>query len=301
MKKYIFDTDIGADCDDAVALLYVLGKMKSGECEIKAITICAARKYASAATLALIKDFGCGDIPIGGYKGEPLPCDAADNYAEALADGKNFIAEDAVKLIRKTLAENDKIDIVCLGPSCNIAGLMNSKPDEYSDKNGVELIKEKVGKLYIMGGAFESDKGEKPFVEWNIEQDIPSAKKTFGEFPCEIVVVPSEAGARVATVASSTKGLTRKAMETFFKNADGRNGIKYEENPERTRPSWDPLACMVALDEDKYNYSGYGEVVVSENGITEFKKNKTKKHRYMSINNDFMQAEKELNDYLKSL
>ncbi len=301
MKKYIFDTDIGADCDDAVALLYILGKMRDNECKVKAITLCTARKYASAATLALIKDFGYGNIPIGEYKGEPLPCDETDNYAEAIADGKKYNAEDAVKLMRKTLAENDKIDIICVGPSCNIAGLMVSNPDEYSDKVGTELIKEKVGKLYIMGGAFEFSNGEKPFAEWNVEQDIPSARKVFEEFPCGIAVVPSEVGARVATIASSTHGLTRKAVEIFFKTVDEQNGIKYEENSERTRPSWDPLTCMAAINEGKYDYSEKGEVIVLENGITEFKKNKSGQCRYMSINNDFKKTEKELNEYLKTL
>ena len=329
MKKYIFDTDIGADCDDVVALRYLLGKQNDGECEIKAITLCTARKYAPAATFALIDECDCGDIPIGEYKGAPLPCDAVDNYAEVIAGGKTYATQDgvktqnavktqndtktydAVKLMRKTLAENDKIDIICVGPSCNIAGLMDSRLDEFSGKSGVELVKEKVGKLYIMGGAFEFGAGEKPFAEWNVEQDIPSAKKTFGDFPCEVIIVPSEVGARVATFAGSTRGLTRKAMETFFGSADRQNGLKHEENPERTRPSWDPLTCMVALEEDKYNYSENGEVIVSDSGLTEFKKsvskrgesdkNESKKCRYMSINNDFLKIEKELNDYLKTL
>ncbi len=301
MKKYIFDTDIGADCDDAVALLYMLGKMRGGECEVKAITLCTARKYAPAATLALIKDLGYENIPIGEYKGEPLPCDLIDNYAEVIAGDKNHVAEDAVKLMRKTLVENDEIDIICLGPSCNIARLMESKSDEYSDKGGNELIKGKVGKLYIMGGAFEFSDGEKSFAEWNVEQDIPSAKKVFEDFPCEIAVVPSEVGARVATIASSTHGLTRKAVETFFKKVDERNGIQYEDNSERIRPSWDPLTSMAAIGEDEYNYSENGKVEISDSGITEFKKNKSGKCRYMLINNDFKKAEKELNEYLKSL
>ena len=230
-----------------------------------------------------------------------MPCDSIDNYAEVLADGKNYSAGNAVKLMRKTLSENDKLDIICVGPSCNIAGLMDSFADKYSDKNGMELIKEKVGKLYIMGGAFVFNEGEKPFAEWNLEQDIPSAKKTFDKFPSEIVVVPSEAGARVATVADTTRGLTRKAMEVFFKTVDERNGIKYAENPERIRPSWDPLTCMAAIREVEYNYSEYGKVDVSGDGVTKFKKEETGKCRYMTMNNDFKKAEKELNEYLKSL
>lgn len=301
MKKYIFDTDIGADCDDAVALLYILGKMKDGECEVKAITLCTARKCASTATLALIRDFGYGDIPIGEYKGEPLGCDSIDNYAETIAGGDNFVEEDAVKLMRKTLVENDRVDIICLGPSCNIANLIDSPADEYSEKNGVALIKEKVGKLYIMGGAFEFNEQENPFSEWNIEQDIPSAKKTFEKFPCETVIIPSEVGARVSTTANSIRGLTRKAIEVFFRTVDERNGIKYEENLERTRPSWDPLTCMAAINEEKYNYSERGIVYISENGVTKFKKEKTGKCRYMTLHNDLKRTEKQLNEYLKSL
>ncbi len=301
MKKFILDTDIGADCDDAAALLYLLGKMKAGECEIKAITLCTARKFASAAAKAFVTEFGYGEIPIGEFKGEPLSCDDCDNYAEIIAGGEPIKAENAVKIMRKTLAENNKTDIICIGPACNIAELLESGADEYSDKRGDELVKEKVGKLYLMGGAFEFSAGEKPFAEWNVEQDVESAKNVFEKFPCEIIICPSEAGARVATKAGSTKGLTRKAMEAFFKSIDERGGTRYEENPERTRPSWDPLTCMAAMNEKKFSFSEKGEVRVLGGGFTEFIKTETGKCRYMTLKNDFKKAEKELNEYLETL
>ena len=47
-KKFIVDTDIGADCDDAVALAYLFGKEKARLCEIKAVTLCTTRNHASA-------------------------------------------------------------------------------------------------------------------------------------------------------------------------------------------------------------------------------------------------------------
>lgn len=178
---------------------------------------------------------------------------------------------------------------------------MESGADEYSDKRGDELVKEKVGKLYLMGGAFEFSAGEKPFAEWNVEQDVESAKNVFEKFPCEIIICPSEAGARVATKAGSTKGLTRKAMEAFFKSIDERGGTRYEENPERTRPSWDPLTCMAAMNEKKFSFSEKGEVRVLGGGFTEFIKTETGKCRYMTLKNDFKKAEKELNEYLETL
>ena len=90
-------------------------------------------------------------------------------------------------------------------------------------------------------------------------------------------------------------------MEAFFKSIDERGGTRYEENPERTRPSWDPLTCMAAMNEKKFDFSEKGEVRVSDGGFTEFIKTETGKCRYMTLKNDFKKAEKELNEYLETL
>lgn len=36
MRRFILDTDIGADCDDAVAIAYLLGKQSEGRCTVAA-------------------------------------------------------------------------------------------------------------------------------------------------------------------------------------------------------------------------------------------------------------------------
>lgn len=299
MRKFILDTDIGADCDDVAALYYLLGKMKRGECEVSGITLCTARRYAAAAVKAFLCDCGC-DIPIGMYNGRPLDCDKNDNYAERIAKKDFFECENAVSLMRKTLAMNDKTDIICIGPACNVAALLNSGADEFSDKTGEELVMEKGGTLYLMGGAFDFC-GEKPFVEWNIEQDIESAQIVFEKYPNEILICPSEVGSRVATILGCTYSLLREAMSVFFKSVDERCGIKYIENPERTRPSWDPITCMAALYEDMFSFSENGKVSVANDGMTSFEILPCGKHKYMVLNNDFAKTEKSLNDYLNSL
>ena len=292
MKKLILDTDIGADCDDIVALDYLLKKMKMGECELAAITACTTRRYASAATKRILDDFGYSFIPVGTYEGEPLSCDSFDHYAEELARGISIDSENATKMMRKILANNEKIDIVCIGPLCNIASLLRSAPDEASSRNGFELVKEKVGKLYVMGGAFEFCSGEAPFVEWNFEQDLKSAKMVLREFPNEIVICPSEAGARVMTFKANTEGLTHEAMDIFFKSINKSHLL--------SRPSWDPLTCMVALKEDSFHFSDSGFVQISEEGYTRFSPMKEGPIKYLDLNNDFKAIEKCLNDALKS-
>lgn len=311
MRKFILDTDIGADCDDVAAIYYLLGKAADGECDVPAITLCTARAYAPAAASAFLSDCKRDDIALGTYKGEPLACDNFDNYAEAIAKSaykaeraacapKISACEDAVALMRKTLAQNDKTEIICIGPACNVAKLLQSGADEYSAKTGEELVKERAGKLYIMGGAFEFG-GEKPFAEWNIEQDVESAKFVFEKYPNEIVVCPSETGGKVATVIGVTRSLLNAAMTEFFKTVDKNAGINFTQNAARTRPSWDPLTCMVALYENSFNYSARGNVTVGADGITRFTASESGKHAYLTVNNDFAKTEKSLNEYLKNL
>ena len=52
MKRIILDTDIGVDCDDAVALAMLIGFAKSGHCSIEAITTSTTRRGAVASVRA---------------------------------------------------------------------------------------------------------------------------------------------------------------------------------------------------------------------------------------------------------
>ncbi len=292
MKKLILDTDIGADCDDAVALDYLLKKTREEECEISAITASTTREFAVAGVRRILDDFGFPSIPVGEYQGEPLSCDNFDHYAKALARGVSIKGENATKLMRKVLVTNDKTDLICIGPLCNIASLLRSESDELSSQTGLELIKHKAGKLYLMGGAFEFLLGETPFAEWNFEQDLVSAKMVLEEFPNEIVICPSETGARVMTYKENTSGFTKEAMDHFFRSIGN--------PPLRSRPSWDPLTCMVALNESRFRFSSYGIVQVSGEGYTEFVPKDKGRIKYLTLDNDFKKIEKELNDDLEN-
>lgn len=301
MRKYIIDTDLGADSDDAAALMYMLGKMRKGECEISAITVCTARNGAAATAKAICSLFGY-EIPIGKYSGIPLECDKTDNYAaEIAARYGETESENAVTLMRKTLAKNDETDVIAIGPLCNIAALLKSPADEFSPLCGKDLAKEKAGKFYVMGGSFfgnEKAMTDENFAEWNIEQDIESARYAAENIPNEVIFCPFETGVKVGTYLKSTFGVVREITELFFKNCDERSGIKYVTDENRARPSWDPLTCMVALRENDYAFSPFGKVVIDERGKTVFSENADGRHKYLLCQNDFPLAEKLLNDFL---
>lgn len=65
MKKIIFDTDIGGDCDDVMALDVLLSAHKCGECELLGVTYCEKSRNAPACIYAICRQHGFADIPIG--------------------------------------------------------------------------------------------------------------------------------------------------------------------------------------------------------------------------------------------
>lgn len=270
MKQIILDTDIGIDCDDMIALAMLLNLQKKGECALRAITLSTARRGAAAAVRAVCEYYGAPCPPIGQYRGEPLKADYRNTYAAAVCErfGCNDDADDAVSLLRKTLSSvTEKCLFVAIGPQCNLASLMRSQPDAVCALSGMELIREKVERVYIMGGCFD---GSLPCAEFNIEQDIPSAICVGSECPVECVYLPFEAAADILTgkgtllEQNSPVGLSvRLLFQVEFPALT-------EESMERS--SWDPVTALLAV-------RGFGEyacrvkrgsVEVTPDGATRF-------------------------------
>ena len=126
MKKLILDTDIGVDCDDAVALALLMALQKEGFCDLLAISTCTARVGATAAVRAITDYYGAYDIPCGRMYSPVLPCDRTNNYAEKLMKKykKAEAEEESVHLLRKTLAKaQEKVVLVAIGPLTMIVSL----------------------------------------------------------------------------------------------------------------------------------------------------------------------------------
>ena len=71
--KLIFDTDMGNDVDDAMALCMIHSLQKRGACELLAVTITKDHPQAAAFVDAVNTFYGYPDVPIGVVKGGATP------------------------------------------------------------------------------------------------------------------------------------------------------------------------------------------------------------------------------------
>ena len=162
MRKFILGTDWWTDCDDCVALRLMSRAHKAGEAELLGVIINAAMEHSAASLDGFLSLDGITGIPIG------IDADATDfgrrpPYQARLAPHavrckSNDDAEEAVKLYRRLLANTDgDIEIIEIGYLQAFAALLLSPPDEISDLNGLELVRKKVTRVWVMAGKWDKD------------------------------------------------------------------------------------------------------------------------------------------------
>ncbi len=202
----IFDTDMGNDIDDALALGLIHTFQLRGECRLIAVTLTKDNRYAAPFVDLVNTFYGYGGIPIGVVRGgatkgdgnylRPLVC-AEDNgqprYPHKLRDGAK--APEATAVLRRALAAqaDGSVVIVQVGFSTNLARLLDSKPDDLSPLDGRALVRRKVRLLSAMAGNFAPPRGER-FKEFNVATDVASAQRVFRAWPTPIVVSGFEVG-----------------------------------------------------------------------------------------------------------
>src|SRR5919198_952000 len=112
----IFDTDMGNDVDDALALAVIHALESRGEAKLLAVTVSKDNRYAAPYVDLVNTFYGRGGIPVGVVKNGKTPGDSAmirvpserrraDGsyvYPHKLADGST--APDAVTVLRRVLA-----------------------------------------------------------------------------------------------------------------------------------------------------------------------------------------------------
>lgn len=163
MKKILFDTDIGSDIDDALALAYLL---REPECELLGITTVSGEpvKRAMLAS-AICHAAGRDDIPIypgleGPYLGKQRQPYATQ--AEKLPNWehkKDFPMFEAIEFMRRTVRENPgEVTLLAVGPMTNIVTLFALDPEIPSLLEG----------MVLMCGDFEEGT---PRNEWNSKCD----------------------------------------------------------------------------------------------------------------------------------
>lgn len=271
MKKIIFDTDIGCDCDDVGALCLLLSAMERGECELLGVTISSPYTTAPACAKAILDQYGHGEIPIGalcspssGYYPN------ADIYSSGVAQAFPSSADaepisDAVSLIRALLAGSDeRVTLLATGPLPNFDAFLRSKPDDISPLDGITLTMLKVQEIVLMGGWFEPfENGDGPHPEFNIVMDIEGAGGVFSLSPVPVTALPFEAGLQVISGVEMVKkyGQTKPSSLAYILHGSI-NG----------RDSWDPATALYTVYGvgEEFTLSKSGSVKVADDGLTIF-------------------------------
>ncbi len=250
----IYDTDFGLDVDDvgALAMLHVLADR--GEATLLGVVSNVSDPYSPAAIDVINTYYGRPDVPVGlaegGYYAEAYPYwrDPSPRYIKDLTetfphDTSTNSAEvpTAVAVYREVLAAQPdrSVTVVSVGFMQNMSALLASGPDAFSPLAGPALVRQKVKKLVIMGGAHPGSRKDL-YLAGGREMDASFAKHVLETWPTETVFNTGEVCGSVTngqTLAKTTPedNPVRASYTMFF----GREG--------RGRTSWDLCSVLFSV------------------------------------------------------
>ena len=285
----IFDTDMGNDVDDALALAMLHAFQNRREVNLLAVTITKDNKWAAPYVDLVNTFYGHPEIPIGVVRNGKMPeanpmiqipserrrPDGSFVYPHRILDGAQ--APEAVYLLRQTLAKqkDGSVVIVQVGFSTNLARLLETNPDAASSDDGPTLVRKKVRLLSVMAGNFA--KGEP---EFNLAKDVPAAVKLFHDWPTPIVVSGFEIGRALPFPADRIEYDFAYAKDHPVAEAY-RSYMKMPYD----RPTWDLTAVLYAVRTNgKYfSLSPPGTITVLPDGSSRFEPSPTGRHRYLVL------------------
>ena len=297
--NFVLDTDVGCDCDDIIAIAYLIYAKRKFGFNFKAITHSNGAGATGLSAIASVFTFYGEELPpLGEEKGKFV--NDTTSYAYAMEnkfgkyDGKIYPAKD---LLRKTLAEceDDSVVICAIGPFTNIANLLLSTGDEYSPLSGVKLVKKKVKKLVVMAGQFD-----KHVAEWNVKVDVTASQNMANLCPVPTYFLPFEVGENMITggpiIASCGEDnpVSLSLIKMHFGDVDKIGG----------RHSWDPASAVYAIEgvKDFFIESESGKVTVDDEGQTTFTPSENGLHKILNLKQkgtlDELQLKKVVADYI---
>jgi inosine-uridine nucleoside N-ribohydrolase len=278
----IFDTDMGNDVDDALALAMLHAMQSRGECRLLGVTVTKDNPWAPVFVDLVNTFYGRGQIPVGMVKGGVTPEnsrmiqapaerqreDGTLVYPRRLASGAE--APEAVSLLRRLLAaeKDGSVVIVQVGFSTNLARLLDTPAD-------LDLVRRKVKLLSVMAGNFAQ-----PKPEFNVQKDTASARKLFDHWPGEIVASGFEIGEAMKFPAAR--------IEKDFAWAPDHPVVDayraYMKMP-YDRQTWDLTAVLYAVRPagGYFDLSAPGRISSDDAGRTSFRVDAAGRHRYLVL------------------
>jgi inosine-uridine nucleoside N-ribohydrolase len=291
--RLVFDTDIGNDIDDALALGVIHALQSRGECELLAVVTSKSNEYC-APFVSLVNNFyGRPEIPIGivGVDGKtPEPSrflqelvgaqetSGAPRYPRNIATYQN--ASPAVLVLRRALAAQPEQSVVIatVGFSTNLKLLLESPADEWSPLAGKDLVARKCKLLSIMAGMYSETGRHK---EYNVFTDAPAARAVYADWPSPIVASGFEIGLAIKFPAES---IVRDF--NYVPHHPLREAYELYQAMPYDRETWDLTSVLHAVRPDRgyFDLSDAGTIAVDDDHITQFAPNPEGRHRYLKVN-----------------
>jgi hypothetical protein len=288
--KIIFDTDVGNDVDDALALSVLHALQSRGECELLAVTITKPDELAGPFVDAMNTFYGRPGIPIG-YTHAKLVNDPSKFLP--LADAKDgeqaryphrlkrsSDAPEATALLRKILSHqpDHSVVLVQVGYFSNFAALLDTPGDAESPLTGRELVQQKVKLLSVMAGSFKTTGHD---LEYNVTQDLPATKKLAKNWPTPVVWSGFEIGIAVPYPAVSIE-----RDFGYVPHHPAAEAYCLYNPPPHERPTWDLTSALYAVRPDRgyFGLSSPGRVTVEEDGFTRFTPAPEGRDRFLMLN-----------------
>lgn len=284
--RLIFDTDMGNDVDDALALAVIHALESRGEAKLLAVTLTKDNRYAAPYVDLVNHFYGRGSVPVGVVKNGPTPKDApmiqvpAERrdehgllvYPRRIMNGAE--APEAAGLLMKVLeAQPDaSVVIVQVGFSTNLAKLL-------ALPGGRELIARKVRLLSAMAGHFPPPGVERK-AEYNVKVDLPAAATLFRDWPTPIVASGWEVGDAVRYPAVSIE-----QDYNYVPNHPVADAYRHYLKMPYDRPTWDLTSVLYAVRPTRgyFGISEPGRIEVDTEGRTAFVPETSGRHRYLTL------------------
>lgn len=174
-EKVVIDTDIGDDIDDAFAVALAL---RSPELQILGISTTFGDTTLRARLLdRLLGEVGREDIPVAvGSPTQAVSSFTQRRFAERGLFARASHPNAADFILDQVRRYPNQITLIALGPLVNVGTLIDKDPETFR----------KLRRVVLMGGSIERSYGDLgyskprgPEAEWNIKNDIPSARKLF--------------------------------------------------------------------------------------------------------------------------
>lgn len=276
MRHFILGSDWWTDCDDAVALRLLCRAHRKGEIHLDGIVINACMDDSVRSVDGFLQLESCGDIPLGidlaatDFVGTPSYQKGLAPYAVRYTSNRDV--EDGVRLYRRILAEaTEPIEMVEIGFLQVFAALLESEADDISPLTGMELLKTKVSKCWVMAGRWDAD-GEKEHNFCNNERSKKAGAIFCEKCPVPVTFLGWEVGADVISGGN-------------LSHDDFLWRVLADHGSPAGRYSWDPMLVLLAVigEEEK---AGYERVcgtarVDAETGKNYFVRHADGKHAFV--------------------